>query len=132
MRALLAVLFSLTLLAGCADESPKSADDPTSTYTCGPEDTLPVLGRWVSEGDAADRQVVLTLSDDNTYAATNECLELSGRWELRAGQVVLTPDPGSGVQCGEDWGEPIELPDALTVDGDRLEPEGAGQVFVRD
>ena len=132
MRALLAVLFSLTLLAGCADESPKDPGSPTTTYTGGPEDTLPVLGRWVSQGDGAERQVVLTLSDDNTYAATNECLELSGRWELRAGQVVLTPDPGSGVQCGEDWGEPIELPSALTVDGDRLVPDGVGQTFVRD
>lgn len=122
MRALLAVLFAVLVLAGCADRT--SSDEPsapTSSYTGGPEDTLPLLGAWVSDAPwpATGRRVVLTLSDDNTYSASDACAELLGRWQLRGGKVELSPND-DGVQCRDDGGDPIELPSSFTVDGDHL------------
>lgn len=131
MRLLAALLLALTLLAGCSDGSDPAADPGTSAGEEQPEDTLPVLGRWTSEPLDSGQTVILTLSDDNTYVAENECLELTGRWELTGGQVLLTPDDG-GIQCGEDVGPPVELPKAFTVDGDRLVPDGEGPTFTQD
>ena len=128
MRLLAALLLALTLLTGCADDSDPLATTETSEVE-EPEDTLPVLGLWESAPLDSGRTVMLTLSDDNTYVAENECLELTGRWELLGGQVVLTPDQGAGQQCGGDAA--VELPPALTVEGDTLVPEGAGPTFTR-
>ena len=131
MRLLAALLLALTLLTGCADD-PNSAEGPTTSEGSEqPEDTLPVLGLWESEPLESGRTIMLTLSDDNSYVAENECLELIGRWELTGGQVVLTPDERGSQQCGDDAGAPVELPSALTVDGDTLVPEGAGPTFNR-
>ena len=110
MRLLAALLLALTLLTSCSDDSDPLATPETSEGEEQPEDTLPVLGRWESEPVGSERVVILTLSDDNTYVAENECLELTGRWELSAGEVLLTPDEGGSQQCGEDQGPPVELP----------------------
>lgn len=131
MRLLAALLLALTLLTGCSDGSDPASDPGTSEGEEQPEDTLPVLGRWTSEPLDSGQTVILTLSDDNTYVAENECLELTGRWELTGGEVLLTPDEG-GIQCGEDVGPPVELPDAFAVDGDHLVPEGEGPTFTKD
>ncbi|GAA2087976.1 hypothetical protein IDH50_16680 [Aeromicrobium tamlense] len=131
MRLLAALLLALALLTGCSDGSDPASDPGTSPGEERPEDTLPVLGRWTSEPLESGQTVILTLSDDNTYVAENECLELTGRWELTGGEVVLTPDDG-GTQCGEDVGAPVELPPALTVDGDQLVPQGVGPTFTKD
>ncbi|MFO6452917.1 MULTISPECIES: hypothetical protein [unclassified Aeromicrobium] len=131
MRLLAALLLALTLLTGCSDGSDTASDPGTSAGEERPEDTLPVLGRWTSEPLDSGQTVILTLSDDNTYVAENECLELTGRWELTGGEVLLTPDDG-GIQCGEEVGPPVELPKAFAVDGDRLVPEGEGPTFTQD
>jgi len=133
MRALLGVLLSLTLLSACADEPSDTDPAPErSTYTGGPEDTLPLLGAWVSKEPwpSTGRRVVLTLSDDNTYAATDECAELLGRWQLRGGRVELAPND-DGVACEDDGGEPIELPTEYVVEGDTLVSEGDGLDFTQ-
>ncbi|SKB08529.1 hypothetical protein [Aeromicrobium choanae] len=131
MRLLAALLLALTLLTGCADDGDPLATTETSEVEA-PEDTLPVLGLWESEPLDSGRTIMLTLSDDNSYVAENECLELVGRWELAGGQVVLTPDERGSQQCGDDAGAPVELPPALTVDGDTLVPEGVGPTFTRN
>ena len=128
MRLLAALLLALTLVTGCADGGDPTSSPSTSEGEERPEDTLPVLGLWESEPIEAGRTIALTLSDDNTYVAENECLELTGRWELAAGQVVLTPDAGAGQQCA---GAPVELPSAFTVEGDHLVPEGTGPTFTQ-
>jgi hypothetical protein len=136
MRTLMALLFSITLLAGCSSETSEPDAEQTTSAEAGggPEDTLPVLGRWISAEPmpASGELLVLTLSDDNTYTATDGCAELTGRWELLDGQVVPTPD-GSGTQCGDPKDKPpVELPAALVVDGDTLTPPGLGMTFERD
>lgn len=131
----MAVLFAITLLAGCSnDTSEPDGAETSSAEVDGPQDTLPVLGRWASTEPmaASGRTLVLTLSDDNTYTATDGCTELTGRWELADDQVVPTPDD-SGSQCGDPKDNPpVELPQALVVDGDTLTPLGTGIAFARD
>lgn len=132
MRTLIAVLFAVTLLAGCStDGSDPAQDATTSAEGGGPADTLPVLGAWQSEPIQSGRRLELTLSDDNSYVATDGCVELPGRWELDGEHVVLTPDRDGEVQCGAVADEPVELPKTLRVDGERLVPQGEGPTFTR-
>ncbi|GAA3544099.1 hypothetical protein AFL01nite_17140 [Aeromicrobium flavum] len=134
MRTLMAVLLAITLLAGCSNDPSEPAAETPSAEVGEPQDTLPVLGRWVSTESmaASGSRLVLTLSDDNTYTATDGCTELTGRWELTDDQVLPTPDD-SGSQCGDPKDDaPVELPESLVVDGDTLTPLGAGIAFERD
>jgi len=133
MRTLTALLFALALLAGCAND-PSSSDEgaTASAESGGPEDTLPVLGAWESEPiEQSGRRLILTLSDDNTYVATDGCVELPGRWELEGGEVLLRPDRDGEVQCGAVADTPVALPRTLAVEGDRLVPDEGDLVFTK-
>lgn len=134
MRTLSALVLAVLVLAGCAGETPDGYPAQTSSAGVGePEDTLPVLGAWVSQPlPETGRRLILTLSDDDTYVITDTCSEMPGRWDLRGGQVLLTPDERGVVHCGDDEDPPAELPAALTVEDGRLVPEGTGPVFSRN
>ncbi|MCL3838762.1 hypothetical protein [Aeromicrobium duanguangcaii] len=134
MRTLTALLFALTLvLTGCSQESSEPAAQETASQEAdGPEDTLPVLGAWESEPiEQSGRRLTLTLSDDNTYVATDGCVELPGRWDLAGGQVRLKPDRDGEVQCGAVADTPVTLPTAFAVEGDRLVPDEGDLVFTK-
>lgn len=136
MRRSVTLLVAATLLAGCgraADDEPASGPPATGdpATSIGPEDTLPVLGLWVSAPDAElERRWLLTLSDDDTYTLTDECNEVPGRWDLAGGRVILTPDADGGVACTRWSAEIPELGREFTVEADALVPSD-GVTFVR-
>lgn len=130
MRALLGLLLAVLVMGGCSTESDR-AEPGTTTASVAPEDTLEVLGAW--EGPdlvATDEPLILTLSDDNTYVIADSCVELPGRWELRGGRVLLTPNPQENVRCSENRTWPT-LVETYEVEDDRLVPVGEGSGFTR-
>lgn len=133
MRTPAVLLLAGALLAGCEITPPEGYPAQTTSPRDGEAgDTPAVLGAWVSEPvPETGRRLILTLTDDNTYVVTDTCSEIPGQWDLRGGQVLLTPDEHGAVMCGDDEDPPLELAETLTVEGGRLVPTGAGPVFSR-
>jgi len=127
MRLLLGLVLALALVAGCG--SPEEPAASPTTESIGPEDTLPVLGAWQTNGSIhTDEPLVLTLSDDNTYTITDSCIEMPGRWQLLQGRVELTPKPEENARCSEQREYP-SIGGVYEVKGDMLVGE---ETFTRE
>lgn len=117
----------LVLCGACSSPDPTPVNTATTPMT-----TADVAGDWLSESSSSrPGDLLLSLDEDGTFTATDDCDDYVGAWDLEGDAITLTES--EGTHCGDPATHVhTALAGLWVVDGEELVPDSpANDSFAR-